>query len=351
MHKGIVSDRLELMAGRFISAAYAATSDDTIDWSPLFNEFNRVPTVVDERREDSLPGYGALDDGTALSVASSVSCGVHARLNHAFMHATGPEIDVGQRLSELGVIEAEYNRRLDALRTASLNQEGAQAESIYQDMIADVDTLDDLLLGVGLLRVADRRIGNLGLRCSDLARHFSMLIAGAIQVMRRLSTGPGAAGMKRIASNRQILRRYDTAQWEATVPLAGLEEGSNQVVMGEIRETGWISRPDTPYSFLRLTDGAELRIHRRDIKQNGVIPGSITWVRGKVEVNSEGNKVLIAHFEGPGTHASSIWEDWLADEVRAAYDLYPRVIDANWEFPSLGVRYSGGDLISRVGGW
>ncbi|MCT0248122.1 hypothetical protein [Synechococcus sp. CS-205] len=348
LHRGIAATVLQLSADKESTAVYAADPGRIIAWGELFSQFPRVPDVIDEGATEPLPGYGAITDEEAERVASALGRSAHARLHDAVMRPGATPVNPGRLLMLLGTAEASYDARLHDLRETARAGDLPAATAIFLELVHDVEKLDPVLEGAGLLPVADRRMGNLGLRCSDLARRHAMLLAGTVLVMRRLSTGPGEAGMRRIAGNRTTLRRYDTAQWQGGLPLSALPEGEDQVVVGEIAEMGWVDRPLIPYSFLRLTDGSELRIHRRDIKQSGTVPGALVWIRGKVELDDNGEKVLVAHFEGPGSHADTVWEDWLADEARHAYDLYPRVIDGNWEFPSIGVQYSAGDLISRL---
>ncbi len=347
-HRGIAATVLELNADRESTAVYAAPSGRSLPWGELFTQFSRIPDLIDESVSEPLPGYGPISDEHAQRVASAVGRSVHARLHDAWMRPGGAPVDQGRLLMRLAAGEAAYEERLSGLREAALAGDSRAAATVFLALIDDVEALDQAIEGAGLLSVEERRIGNLGLRCSDLSRRSAMLAAATVLVMRRMSTGPGEAGMRRIAGNRTTLRRYDTAQWRGNLPLNVLPEEEDQVVAGEIAATGWVERTSIPYSFLRLTDGAELRIHRKDIKQNGIVQGALIWIRGKIEIDESGDKVLIAHFEGPGNHAGAFWEDWLADEAREAYDLYPRVIDANWEFPALGVQYSAGDFISRL---
>lgn len=348
-HRGMVATLLELDADRCSTAVYAAPAPRVIAWEDLFKAFLDVPDLIDEAADEPLPGYGPITDEHAQRVASALGRSVHARLHDACMRSTQNARDVGLLLVQLASGEAAYETRLAALRDAAAAGDASGAAAVYHALLADVERLEPALEGLGLLPVEQRRIGSLGLRGADLARRVAMLLAASVMVLRRMSTGPGQAGMKRIATNRTSLRRYGTAHWLGQQPLRSLpDEAEQQVVAGEIAEIGWVERPDIPYSYVRLTDGAELRVHRRDIKLNGTVPGALIWIRGKVEVDGSGEKILVAHFEGPGSHAPVFWEDWLADEVRPAYDLYPRVIDANWELPPLGVQYCAGDLLSRL---
>lgn len=339
---------VELEADRASTYVYAAPVGRTLAWQELFSRFEAIPLLIDEGAETPLPGYGPISDDHAARVASAVGRAVHARLHDAYMRPAGTAVAAGEALMRLASGEVSYEAALGALHEAALQGDAEAAAAVFENLLAAVGTWESQIEGVGLLPVQQRRIGNLGLRSTDLSRRLALLLAGCVLIMRRMSTGPGEAGMRRIAANRTTLRRYDTAQWQGLEPLHSRPEGDNQVVTGEIASIGWVDRPEIPYSYVRLTDGAELRVHRRDIKLNGTVPGALIWVRGKVELDESGHKILVAHFEGPGNHAGDVWEDWLADETRPAYDLYPRVIDANWEFPPLRVQYSTGDLLSRL---
>jgi hypothetical protein len=79
----------------------------------------------------------------------------------------------------------------------------------------------------------------------------------------------------------------------------------------------------------------------------GIAAGRELWVRGKVE-EEDGTPVLVAEFEGPGTHAGAVWEDWTADEVRDSYDLWPLVVDMVAELPAPGRRGGAADLLARI---
>lgn len=348
MHRGIASDYFELLVSRKASEAFTADPDNIIDWQDINEQLRRVPEIVDESAEDPVPGYGALTDEQAYIVASIAAKSVHARLHYSANCAIEAENDIATSIFKVSACETSYADMLTKLHHAALEADHQQAIDLFYGWLDEIVVAEAAIKSVRLLRATDRKVANIGFRSADIVRRYAMLTAGIIQVVRRLSTSRGASGMKRIAENREQIRRYEIAQWLGGQSLADLDLGENQVVMGEVAEMGWVNRPEIPYSFVRLSDGAELRIHRKDIKQSGVIPGSHIWVRGKVELAANDEKILVAHFEGPGSHASEYWEDWLADEVRNAYDLYPKVVDANWELPVNNLRYAAGDLISRV---
>ena len=113
-------------------------------------------------------------------------------------------------------------------------------------------------------------------------------------------------------------------------------------------ETGWVDRPDTPYSFARFTHGRfELRVRYRSMMGVGVAPGRWLWARAKLEP-TPGVPILVAEFEGLGEHAKTHWEDWLAAETRSVYDLAPSSLDVLWEMPHPSFRCGLLEFTGRV---
>jgi hypothetical protein len=206
-----------------------------------------------------------------------------------------------------------------------------------------------LCRSIGSLPAGERGHAARGLRVSRLARRSALLAAATLWLGWRVLSGLLRDGTTRIAANRPLLARSDPRLRMAARRLGRLAEGERTAAVGRVVEVQWIERPDVPYSRATLAEADfEIRVHRRNMARLGVAPGGWLWARGKVEGGADGRPVLIAEFEGPGQHAGRVWEDWLADGVRAAYDLAPSVVFAEWELPGRDRPGAEADLRSRI---
>lgn len=335
-----------------VGEAYRYAPDLRFIDENLFVELAEAPDVIDETAATSDDEFAEpLSDNQATAYSGRIALIVAVLGQRYFRLDRAPSAtDIDDTLfTDLSVAEAAHLNFLDDLREAARASDQIASGGIYRDVLSWAQTtLMDLCERIGRLSDPMRGIGHLGLRVSELTRNAALLAAGSLEVYRRCTTGRAAAGLRRVAEGRDVLRRSQPNFWLAKTSLPpDIELGATIALVGLIESTGWNERPNKPYSFARLENGLEVRVHHRDLKQNGIAPRSYLWVNGKVE-QFDDQIGLVAHFEGPGTWASTVWEDWLADTIRAGFDRWPRVIEATAEFAHPLDQYGAHDGLSRI---
>lgn len=278
--------------------------------------------------------------GRAAAIALHTSC--HA----AYDAGDGAAAEAGALVM---AAERAHIEALARLRTAALAGAVTPALTEVWRGLTHPAThpLRAMCAAVGALDPGERARGALGVRASMAARRGAMLAAGCAHLHRRIATTRLRRGLPGIAGRRGTLWRGRPRAHAARTHTSGVTEGDRVEYTGLVTATGWVDRPEVPYSYA-TTERCEVRVHRRDLLTTGVAVGAALWVRGKFEPD-DGAPVLVAEFEGPGTHAGAVWEDWLADQVRHTYDLYPLVIDMVAEFARLGVPGARAELAARTG--
>jgi hypothetical protein len=130
------------------------------------------------------------------------------------------------------------------------------------------------------------------------------------QLMRR--DGPAASGLSRVPPNATTASLY-----------------------GVIEETEWRELPEKPYAIARTSAGILLALPHKRFATRGVVPNMAFWAAGSVEQDFlDGEPALVIEAEGPGQHATSVFLDWIADEVRPAYDRFPGSLRLAAELPN-----------------
>jgi hypothetical protein len=285
----------------------------------------------------------------ALSMARSAATCAHAGLHRAFDAGSGAagDQDIGALLRGA---EQEYIGALAVSRAAALTGEHTpELRDLWSRLAAPGGlAVHEACAVIGGLPAAARAVDGRGLRVSLLARRTALLAAGVVNLHRRLLTPSLRRGAMGIAGRRERLWRARPEVRVARDSLQGVAPFARVEVVGRVRSTAWVDRPDIPYSVADCGD-FEVRVHRRNLAAVGVGAGRWLWARGKAEAD-EDRAVLVAEMEGPGAHAGSVWEDWMATELREVYDLWPRVMDITFEFPVIGRRGGVIDLAERTGG-
>ena len=136
--------------------------------------------------------------------------------------------------ADLAVAEANYLTYLSELRkTARASNPEATADIFRTVLTWSRTTLMDLCERIGKLSDPMRGIGHLGLRVSELTRNAALLAAGSLEVYRRCTTGPAAAGLRRLAKSRDVLRRSQPNFWLAKTDLpSDIEMGETIAMIG-----------------------------------------------------------------------------------------------------------------------
>jgi hypothetical protein len=292
----------------------------------------------------------ALDRDLAKRLGRAFARAVHAALAHAW-HQGGHDGSLSHsRALEKQVAEAERSYRLGLLAARSSCRAGnrERLHSVLEELIKEVlDDLAPLTRRVARLSSEDRDKGALGLRVARRGRRSAMFAAALVLLAARLSSGRTRGTTADIGQSRRKLTRDRPRLRAGGSSLVHRNEGDRVRIRGRISEISWIDRPEKPYTRLSLEDAEfEVHAHFKNLRRLGVEAGMSVWAAGKIEAVDKATAV-VAEFEGPGVHAGNCWEDWLADEVRDAYDLYPEVLYMEWEYPPAGSRRVA-DLRSRV---
>jgi hypothetical protein len=196
-------------------------------------------------------------------------------------------------------------------------------------------------------RSGDPRSAEVALKASDIARRHAALVAGAILTDQRLRdrrVGKSTADAARRASK---LRRTPLNPNAARKTLRPSDRGKRLTVVAQLGQIDFIERPRKPYSGAVAGELGELRVPHKNMRRVGVAQGSWVVAIGKVKVDGR-DSLLEVEFEGPGQHSREFFEDWVFDIGRAAYDLYPGVLNMVWEFPDPKRRGGAADLYSRL---
>lgn len=353
MAREAAAGRINAQVASLRSAALdsGVVDDEALD--AVVDQLARIPDAVDEMPspdQDSYPWEAPIDDDAALVLAAAPAIVVHLASQLAFRSGSDEPAAAGWDPGLAAAVAGAETEHLELLAEAWEAAETSDVElmrALYAHVLGSLVDLVELCAAVGALDADARRVAHLGLRTCAVARRRAMIAAALVQLLRRASTPRGAAGLRRITSGRGVATRHEPDLWTASTSIDGVDEGDSTRFVGLVTETGWVDRPEIPYSFARTTGDVEVRVHHRDVQRSGLQTGSLLWVHGKVE-DLDGAPGIVAHFEGPGSHAGEVWEDFLADDVREAYDLYPNVVEAVWEFPVCTARNGAADLLGRI---
>ena len=308
-----------------------------------------------------LLNQAATDEAHALSRKLAKQFGrvlaqtVHLTLHHAWLRgqsateATTPKVAVVARL--LRDAERNYRGQLFASRSACRAGRMADLLELLDETVSNASGgLARLTTLIAQLPNDTRKQHALGLRVARLGRQSAMLVAGLVLLCARLSWERTRNTTAEIARSRNKLMRNEPRLRGTLASLSPKAElGSQKRLCGYMEEVSWLARPNTPLSKIKLANSnSEIHAHHKNLTRMGIQPHMRVWAQGKVE-EVEGVRVLVAAFEGPGQHANEYWEDWLADQVRSAYDLYPEVLFMDWEYPPAGSRGISKDLRVRLG--
>jgi len=184
--------------------------------------------------------------------------------------------------------------------------------------------------------------------CAFVARRCAWL-AGAITVLQaRLSTPTTAHTTPDLAARRVRLRRRYMQPDRAMRSFRGLSAGTAISIVGRIEKIDWLERPKVPATDIVLagSKGGIVRFPYRSLPNVGVVAGAALWARGIIKPSADA-PVLEIEQEGPTTHDHEVWEDWLAQETRTSFDLYPASAFAEWELPSQSDVFGRNDLLAR----
>lgn len=341
------------------SAAFAASQALYYDKTPEVNIFlqtgfalaGRWPEISQtlaeyEPDDDHFPEIIALDLGRQFSTL--VHCLLHLAFQRGLKNSGIYQPDQNLH-SHIAYQERQYYLRLSETRAASLESSILSLDHVFENCIYSVQTdLYVLLEHIAGLSKSERGEHSISVRACHLARQYAMLLSALAYLRHRLMTGRSISGLSRVAENRENIRRLIPSMEVGVRDISSIPEYSRTTVIAFVDDHQWIDRPNIPYSKANVADyDYEIRVHRKDMNGHGIGNASWVWVKGKVEYEND-QAYLVAEFEGPGQHSDDYWEDWLASEVRKAYDLYPGVIHMEWEFPDLDELGSMSDLIART---
>lgn len=177
-----------------------------------------------------------------------------------------------------------------------------------------------------------------------------MLAGACVLLEHRMRNNRLRATTAELAALRKTLMRLEPRPAQTLRGLSRPLVGRTRVsLLGLARQINWVERPEKPYGEMRLAPWNHLvRLPYKSFKRHGVSPGAVVIVTGKVKDDCEAGLLLEVEQEGPTTHAATVWEDWLATELRPQYDLHPASLRAAWELPAFGAPSGRLDLLTRV---
>lgn len=287
----------------------------------------------------------------ALRLARATAIGIHLRCQGAFQDGREmrPQPPGRPLIDGIARFDGSRTSRLRALRRTAMAGDfdvplglAAELTAEAHSEIAPLCKLAGRASGSG-----DPRSAEVALKASDIARRHAALVAGAILIDQRLrdrSKGKSTAGAARRASK---LRRTPLNPNAARRTLRPSDKGKRLAVVAQLGQIEFIERPRKPYSGAVAGELGELRVPHKNMRRVGVAQGSWVVAIGKVKVDGR-DPLLEVEFEGPGQHSREFFEDWVFDIGRAAYDLYPGVLNMVWEFPDPKRRGGAADLYSRL---
>lgn len=307
--------------------------------------------LYDDPTDDDAPEV--FDREVALRIGRPLAQGVHVALHRAWRDGqrgdgtSRPRAAVARMVM---VAERTYRRQLLSSRSACRARRPERLQSLLTEVVDGAfERLVPLTRDVARLPPQERDAGALGIRIARLGRRAALLASAIVVLRARFTSRRTIRTTAEIAGSRTLLSRNDSRLRATGRTLGNASEGARVGLRGRTRDIAWVARPNTPYTRVRL-HGTEtaLCIHHKNAARLGLQADMAIWAAGKVE-DVAGARALVVEFEGPGQHAGRCWEDWLASELRPAYDLYPQVLRMDWEYPpAAGTRISA-DLRARLG--
>jgi hypothetical protein len=308
----------------------------------ILAEVDDVPRFADENYPQHL----------AYRLGQAVAVGIHIRCHYAFAAgANKRRPTVSAMLQTLQEQERWYESALAASRSAAIEGNLTNMSRLLCSVIAQAHTRTARAvdLAARMAGSRNRAVADAGLRASWVARRMAMLAAALVVVEWRQRRARTLATTREIAQSRSLLYRSFMRSRVARRSLRGLPPGAPASLIGRIEQISFVQRPTEPFSRAILADTGEvLVVPHRSLTRQGVVVGTFIWASGTVRHDTSIGTHLKVGFNGPGTHRMTHWEDWLADLVRPAYNLYPGTMALEWEFPPL---LSGGrrtDLYIRI---
>ncbi len=314
--------------GEAASQALRSLRTAVAAWSEQFRTSSlRTPTLTAE---------GAQVFGTALATLA------HITLQSAAHQSTNPGPGTSSRSATSG-----YLHRLSRLRDIAVDGEVDHVSDLLHELameqMATLISAWETAPSASSTLVAD---GAKRVELAHTSRRVTALIAVCPLIQYRANSSRLRGSTGALAQRRtRLVRRASMrgrSRFDHLPPLA------RTTVLGRTSDVAFVDRPDRPYTRLRLTVDADLRVHFKNLLRCGLTRD--LWVQGraKVEPPDEGWPYAVCEFEGPSTESSGVWEDWLHEQVRDWYDMAPRSVDLVWDYPDPSRPHGAGDLLCRT---
>jgi hypothetical protein len=336
-------------------ARFQAPRADRLD--DLVAALGQVPGPITRalaiaRRRERWPAK-RYSERTARLAGHAVAVGGHLAVALAVRRANDRRPRVSTRDRTAARVAAEWSLYRDTLLAARRYAEAGEVEHLGQLVGALVGHLHgDLATLCGDAAAASRanhpRHASLGLQASALGRRSVMLATAGLLLQWRLHNRHTASATRRIAASRTSLRRDLPRLGSARRDLTGAAPGTRARLFGRASAVTFEERPNRPRSTVTLQDAAcTLVAPFRSLPRRGILAGAAIWADGRVETGGDGRPFLKVDLEGPGQHARTVWEDWLAALARPVYDLHPGTLHMEWDLPA-EPHAAGLDLMARL---
>jgi hypothetical protein len=278
----------------------------------------------------------ALSEQTLRVLSRCVAIAAHGFVATRYQRARlSPSADTPTHAA-LARLERRYHRLLMQSRQAARTQSARSVQRVLIDVLDAVRRdLGYLALVIGGQPDGTKRAHLAAIRVGALARRYAMLAAACLHLVFRLTNARKSSGLRQVAMNRERLRRSTSGWLAAQATFATAKVGTPARVIARTHSVSWVDEDDGYTSILISADAlAELRIPRLNAMRAGVAQGSWILAEGTIR-ESGGQPFLEVGRVATAHHATEVWEDYLATQIRSAYDLHPRSLDLAWELPDL----------------
>jgi hypothetical protein len=260
----------------------------------------------------------------------------------------------GNRIEDLhsavSIEENFYHHQLNKTHYAAKNGDIQMLAGVLLDLNRRTQKeMKDMAEAIGSLNNEEKSIYLVAIRCSSLIRRFAMLSAASVLLLFRFSNNLKLSGLRQVADRRKQLRRSNRQWLSSLTSLYAATLGSEVSLSTNAIKVQWVDNEGIGYSTIQVSGGVikEVRIARRNLLRVGVCEGSCLLINGKIEI-TDNVQFLSIRFIEISKYARTVWEDYLVEQSRKIYNLYPRSLDMEWEIPSIKSVGARNDFLGRI---
>ena len=293
-----------------------------------------------------------LDPSLASHMSKMMAKAVHLLCHNSFERGIDEvRAPIAEELEDAVALEESYYLScLMKSRAYSLEGNAADIAGLLEDVMArTTDSLGTVLENASSYGVilSDDRSGY-GVRISAVARRMAMLAAALVQLQERLRHKQMVADIAQQAESRNLLRRNIPALRFVPESYGPPRVRQRVLVVDRLANIQWNQDPSKPYSEAETEEREEaIHIPCKRLSSLGCVEGIQFWARGSVKKGQKG-KYFEVEIDDTKVHQDTVWEDWLASEVRDIYNLHLGGLHMEWEFPCMSRDFATLDYFARV---